>query len=224
MRFTIYNMNEKTVVSALPPAELVAPLCKVVARFAQRGWVDGDTGDFSLVAEREPLRLWVSLPGRSRHELQASDFVLVDHQGKAVDPDGPIPPPEAQVHAVLAEHLPHISCIVHTQSIWSELLTDRNYPQNNLPLEAVDTLRALPGLTTLRFSIKVFDQPNEWHELVRRLRLVLPENALAVRHGFFLKRHGLYTWGRDIEDARRHVEIIEHLLEYRARQIMLGQG
>jgi methylthioribulose-1-phosphate dehydratase len=210
---------------AVPPAELVAPLSAAVARWAARGWLDGDVGDFSLVASREPLRLWISLPTRSRHHLQPTDFVLVDHQGKSLDPEGPAPPPEAQVHAVLAEHLAHLGCIVHTQSCWSELLTDRPYPQNNLPLEPVETLRALPGLTAIqRVAIKVFDQPQEWHELVRRLRLVLPENSAALRYGFFLKRHGLYTWGRDVEDARRHVEVIEHLLEYKARQLMLGQG
>jgi len=37
-------------------------------------------------------------------------------------------------------------------------------------------------------------------------------------HGFLLGRHGLYTWGKDISEARRHVEILEFLFEVLGRQ------
>jgi ribulose-5-phosphate 4-epimerase/fuculose-1-phosphate aldolase len=32
-------------------------------------------------------------------------------------------------------------------------------------------------------------------------------------HGFLLRRHGLYSWGIDLAQAKRHVEILEFLLE-----------
>jgi ribulose-5-phosphate 4-epimerase/fuculose-1-phosphate aldolase len=36
-------------------------------------------------------------------------------------------------------------------------------------------------------------------------------------HGFLIARHGLYTWGRDLAEARRHIEIFEFLFECVAR-------
>jgi methylthioribulose-1-phosphate dehydratase len=33
--------------------------------------------------------------------------------------------------------------------------------------------------------------------------------------------HGLYAWGADLPQARRHVEILEFLLEQRWRQLLL---
>jgi methylthioribulose-1-phosphate dehydratase len=36
-------------------------------------------------------------------------------------------------------------------------------------------------------------------------------------HGFLLRGHGLYTWGDDLAQARRHVEILEFLLETTGR-------
>jgi methylthioribulose-1-phosphate dehydratase len=36
-------------------------------------------------------------------------------------------------------------------------------------------------------------------------------------HGFLLRRHGLYTWGQDVAEARRHVEIFEFLFEVLGR-------
>jgi methylthioribulose-1-phosphate dehydratase len=40
-----------------------------------------------------------------------------------------------------------------------------------------------------------------------------------------LSRHGLYTWGRDLAEARRHIEIFEFLFECVARgRTMPGVG
>ena len=43
-------------------------------------------------------------------------------------------------------------------------------------------------------------------------------------HGFLLSGHGLYTWGRDLAEARRHIEIFEFLFECVARARMLPPG
>jgi methylthioribulose-1-phosphate dehydratase len=37
------------------------------------------------------------------------------------------------------------------------------------------------------------------------------ENPL--RHGFLMAGHGLYTWGKDLAEARRQVEVLEFLFE-----------
>ena len=39
-----------------------------------------------------------------------------------------------------------------------------------------------------------------------------------VIHGFLIAGHGLYTWGKTLEQARRHVEIFEFLFECAARR------
>jgi methylthioribulose-1-phosphate dehydratase len=36
-------------------------------------------------------------------------------------------------------------------------------------------------------------------------------------HGFLLAGHGLYTWGADLAEARRHLEVLEFLFEVTAR-------
>jgi len=37
-------------------------------------------------------------------------------------------------------------------------------------------------------------------------------------HGFLIRRHGLYTWGRDLQEAKRQVEIFEFLFEVMGRK------
>ena len=56
-------------------------------------------------------------------------------------------------------------------------------------------------------------------DLVRLADVV--ESILAAHpctHGFLLCGHGLYTWGDSLTQAKRHVEILEFLLEVVGRK------
>jgi len=41
-------------------------------------------------------------------------------------------------------------------------------------------------------------------------------------HGFLIAGHGLYTWGADLREAKRHVEVLEFLLEVTGRTARLS--
>jgi methylthioribulose-1-phosphate dehydratase len=42
-------------------------------------------------------------------------------------------------------------------------------------------------------------------------------------HGFLLRRHGLYTWGENLAQAKRHIEIFEFLLETIGRTLRIRE-
>ena len=43
-------------------------------------------------------------------------------------------------------------------------------------------------------------------------------------HAFLLRRHGLYTWGNSLDEAERHIEILEFLFEAIGRARAGGPG
>jgi methylthioribulose-1-phosphate dehydratase len=43
-------------------------------------------------------------------------------------------------------------------------------------------------------------------------------------HGVLLSRHGLYTWGESVAEARRHLEALEFLFEVEGRRLLGGQA
>ena len=56
------------------------------------------------------------------------------------------------------------------------------------------------------------------------LRLLLAAAAPLLPHapqGILIAGHGLYAWGEDLARAKRHLEILEFLLEQRWRQLLL---
>ena len=51
--------------------------------------------------------------------------------------------------------------------------------------------------------------------MTRDVRAALGQNPGA--HALLLRGHGLYSWGCDLDEAQRHVEVLEFLLEVEGR-------
>jgi methylthioribulose-1-phosphate dehydratase len=97
--------------------------------------------------------------------------------------------------------------------VWSTILSEAFGDEGGFAIEGYEMLKGLSGVRTHehREWLPVIENSQDMAALARRV-----EDALALRkdaHAFLLRRHGLYTWGRDLKEARRHTEILEFLLE-----------
>ena len=77
---------------------------------------------------------------------------------------------------------------------------------------------ALEGVKTHEHQewIPVFENSQDIPALAKEVEALLKQDPRP--HGFLLRSHGLYTWGEDVAEARRHVEIFEFLLEVVGRK------
>jgi hypothetical protein len=83
----------------------------------------------------------------------------------------------------------------------------------------IEMLKGLEGITThdTHFWVPIFENTQDIPALARQVEQMQRQSPERITHGFLIRRHGLYTWGRDIAAARRHVEIFEFLFECVAR-------
>ncbi|MEQ1825454.1 MAG: class II aldolase/adducin family protein [Pirellula sp.] len=51
------------------------------------------------------------------------------------------------------------------------------------------------------------------HALQQQVDRYMRDHPEEKCWGYLIRRHGLYTWGKDLSEATRHVEIIEFVLE-----------
>ena len=65
------------------------------------------------------------------------------------------------------------------------------------------------------------DNDSEIERLAKEIGNRLDRNDMPVRHGYLIRRHGLYTWGRDLDEAYRHIEILEFLFEVLGRSLSM---
>jgi len=69
--------------------------------------------------------------------------------------------------------------------------------------------------------VPILKNSQNYAELTAQLAAALKQYPDA--HGVLLSRHGLYTWGESVVEARRHLEALEFLFEVEGRRALGGQ-
>jgi len=196
-------------------AELAAQLAEIGRQCYARGWALGTSGNFSAVVNRDPLRLAITTSGVDKGILSAGEIVEIDEHGKVVSGSGR-PSAEANLHLAIARAR-GAGAVLHTHSIWSTILSDAA-AEDGLAIEGYEMLKGLDGVGTHehREWLPILDNTQDWAAAVPHVEAILAEHPNA--HGFLIRRHGLYTWGRDLAEAKRQVEILEFLFEVMGRK------
>jgi methylthioribulose-1-phosphate dehydratase len=192
----------------------VAPQIAELARLCYaRGWAPGTSGNFSATVSRDPLRLAITASGIDKGTLTAADIVEIDGRGTVVTGSGR-PSAESSLHLAVARAR-GAGAVLHTHSIWSTLISEA---EGGVAIEGYEMLKGLAGVVTHehREWVPVFENTQDWTSAAPEVEGFLAEHPDT--HGFLIRRHGLYTWGRDLAEARRHVETLEFLFEVIGRK------
>jgi methylthioribulose-1-phosphate dehydratase len=224
---TYHRMQTTTQPRQLHPAleglaEPIDALREVGAMFWQRGWSVGTSSNYSVVLSRDPLELLVTASGKDKGRLKPGDFVRVGSSGKPTADGQPKSSAETLLHVVAAQQ-PGVGAVLHTHSVWSTVLSDYFFAEGGFELSGYEMLKGLEGIATHETTawVEIFDNTQDIPSLAGQVRERMNDAAEPLQYGYLIRRHGLYTWGRDLEEARRHVEIFEFLFECVARRLIL---
>jgi methylthioribulose-1-phosphate dehydratase len=192
-------------------------LAAIGRRFYGRGWVLGTSGNFSAVLSDRPLRLAITPTSAHKGRLRSSDFITVDHEGRTIGRTRSRPSAETRLHLEIVGAR-GARAVLHTHSVWGTMLSDLHAGQQGLALEGFEMLKGLSGVTTHehRVWVPILGNDQDMARLASQVRSLLAAQPGA--QAFLLRGHGLYTWGRSIGEAERHVEILEFLFEVTGRR------
>jgi methylthioribulose-1-phosphate dehydratase len=167
-------------------------------------------------------RILVTASGLDKGTLTPAGLLEVDIQGTVLTPGGK-PSAETALHLVLYRERPDAGAILHVHTVWNTLISARFAPRGYVPIEGYEILKGLSGVTTHAHieRVPILENSQNYEDLSRKLGEALEANPNA--HGVLLSRHGLYTWGQSVADARRHLEALEFLFQVEERRLLAGQ-
>lgn len=200
--------------------ELAAGLAAIARSFYGRGWLMGTSGNLSAVVQREPLRLAMSPSGIDKGELTADQLLSIDENARIVSEHGGKPSDESLLHIRIVKER-GAGAVLHTHSIWNTILSDLYASDGGVTIEGYEMLKGLQGVRTHEHSewLPIIDNSQDMPALAEVVGKTLNEHKAA--HGFLLRRHGLYSWGDTLAQAKRHIEILEFLLETMGRTSLI---
>ncbi len=204
-------------------SQLAASLASIASGFYSRGWMLGSSGNLSAVISREPLSLAMSPSGFDKGSLVPEQFLVIDEHAQVIaDPDAR-PSAESLLHIRVVQERA-AGAVLHTHSVWSTMLSDLYGEADGFAIQGYEMLKGLQGVTTHDHSewIPIIENSQDMPMLAERVHNTLRQHPQA--HGFLLQRHGLYAWGKDIDQAKQHIEILEFLFEALGRTLTVREG
>jgi len=204
-------------------SELASELASVAKGFHARGWLLGTSGNLSAVVQRQPLQLAMSPSGIDKGELTPDQVLAIDENARIVSQHDGKPSDESWLHIRVVKER-GAGAVLHTHSIWNTILSDLHAPEGGVSIEGYEMLKGLQGVRTHEHKewLPIIDNSQDRRALAELVGKTLNEHKAA--HGFLLRRHGLYSWGDTLAQAKRHIEILEFLLETMGRTALIRGG
>lgn len=193
----------------------IEQLCATARGCYARGWVPATSGNFSV---RSGARIFITPTGLDKGMLTPADLLEIDLEGRAISGQGR-PSAETSLHTIIYGERLHARTILHVHTIWNTLLSGKFVSTGHVSLQGYEILKGLAGVATHEHTerVPIIENTQVYSSLAEHLRDVLRDNPDA--HGVLLSRHGLYTWGESVAEARRHLEALEFLFEVEGRRI-----
>ena len=153
----------------------------------------------------------VTISGRDKGHLGSDDIMVVNLNGDAVDTEAR-PSAETALHTQIYRRFPEAGAVLHTHSRTQTVASRLFAPAGLIQFKGWELQKAIAGTTTHEstLDLPVFANSQDMAVLVRAIDAWLDQRKSL--HAYLIDGHGIYTWGRDMPEARRHLEAFEFLL------------
>jgi methylthioribulose-1-phosphate dehydratase len=183
-------------------------IISAAAELAQLGWTPATSSNFSMRLDGDLIAVTVS--GRDKGRLRPEDIMVVDLDGRGVETELR-PSAETGLHTQIYRRFPDIGCVLHTHSHNQTVASRLFAAEGCIRLSGYELLKAFRGNATHELDVEIPVLPNsqDMDALANQIEPLLDQPNLF---GYLINGHGVYAWGRDMAEARRHLDALEFLL------------
>lgn len=189
-------------------ADAAGSLITHCRELAHLGLTPATSSNFSQRLDDRHCAITVS--GRDKGRLVQDDIMVVDFDGHPVATDKR-PSAETLLHTRLYRRFADVGCILHTHSKTQTVASRLFAVQGHITFEGYELQKAFRGNATHEGAVRVpvFPNTQDMQELAAAVEVELDRGPMW---GYLIEGHGLYAWGRDMAEARRHLDAFEFLL------------
>ena len=198
-------------------------LVELILWINSRGWSPATSTNYSFKNSENPLSIAISQSGIDKSKFGARHLMLIDIEGKPLaDFSDFKSSAETYLHTVLYQENPEVEVILHTHSVYATILSQKYLAEGRLVLENYEVLKGLGDIKTHKVSvpIPIFQNTQDIAAMSEEFRSLY--RKMPDMQGYLIAGHGLYTWGKNFETAKRHLEVLEFLLECEWRKASMG--
>ncbi|MEY3200096.1 MAG: methylthioribulose 1-phosphate dehydratase [Bacteroidota bacterium] len=184
-------------------------LAATIRQYNLKGWSPATATNYSF--QEEDGTIWVSRSGIDKSQFSANDFMTVDSNGNATGEFAHMKPSaETLIHCVIYTLFPETKVILHSHSIYPILISA--VLGHQISFEGYEIQKGFDGQTTHEsyIDIPIFENTQD----MQTFKAHLMEGANRIQqHAFIIRKHGTYAWGKNLFEAKRHLETLDYLCQ-----------
>jgi methylthioribulose-1-phosphate dehydratase len=173
--------------------------------------MEGTAGNLSL---RQGETLFITASGRPKGTLSPEEILSLPlrHDDGLTFSSTLRPSAELSIHLALYRLFPETQAVLHVHTVEAALASAGN--RDALPLPPLEVLKGLgvadPGQCPL---LPVFDNDPLVPEIARKIEERLQDPIYSLP-GLLIRHHGTTVWGKSLDEAVRHLELLEFCFRY----------
>lgn len=208
-------MNNTAQLHQLNPNAIA--LCALGRWIANRHWVPATGGNFSIRSGDHSALVTAS--GKDKGELSPQDLLPVSWQDGSLSCPG-TPSAETALHAQLYQLDPAIKAVLHTHSVQATVFS-RLFNEQRYVFHGYEMQKAISGNSShdAPCPLALFDNTQDIPVLAAQVAQRWQQQPL--NWGLLVRGHGLYVWGRSLDEAKRHLEGWEFLINCELERLKL---
>ena len=198
-------------------------------QFYERGWMWGTSGNLSLRLKKAPSIFLVTPSGVNKGALEPEQLIVIgDDQPRCAGASRPkpgqepLPSAETQVHQMLYETEPECHAVLHVHPAAATFISGvfgHALERRLLPLAWIEMMKGVGVMDGRTGILPIF--PN-WQDIprfageVKDYWMNTPGQKIPA---ILIYNHGLTAWGRTLDEARNHLEVLEYVCDQRYREL-----
>ncbi len=184
-------------------------LAETIRHYNAKGWSPATSTNYSFKDEMGTI--WVSKSGIDKSLFQSNDFITVTNEGvSSGEFEGLKPSAETLIHCAIYELFPETTVILHSHSVYPVVLS--SLLKDKLIVKGYEIQKGFEGQVSHENSLEIpiFDNTQDITAFAKTL---LQKKSKIQNHSFIIRKHGTYAWGKNLFEAKRHLESLEYLCQ-----------
>jgi len=184
-----------------------AGIISVGRRLDARGWAPATAGNYSV---RLDDGFAVTASGWHKGRLSEEGVLRLDRDGQVVGAGKPSA--ETHLHLSIYRQFPAAGAVLHGHSPQAVGLTRAFRELKAWHFAGHELLKVFPGQTTheTEIALPIVDNSQDMAVIEAAIAPALARRGAAP--AYLIRDHGLYAWGKDLDEAERVLEAVEWLI------------
>jgi methylthioribulose-1-phosphate dehydratase len=191
-------------------------LVETIHFFNQKGWSPATSTNYSCRSNEDRNNYLISRSGVDKSRFQLNDLIVINQQAEILRPfnqPGIKSSAETEIHTALYKRFPDANCVLHTHSVLGTVLSQFFASEKQITFHDLEIIKGIEGFQSHdeKIVLPIVRNSQDMKEILFELHHQF--DRLGSFNGFLIAGHGLYTWGKNLDTAKRHIETYEFLLE-----------